>query len=209
MQANTQTATPGDRVDAPSTGFARAIQASARLPLRAGTVSRLLASDGSDELFLRGWTGPLSLLSRAEKAVLASVTGDMTEAVAADVLVSYGYSLLTDSPGLGRHGVDLVLLSPEGTRVLAVEVKGTLRSGRWPRLGGGALAQMSAAWLDKADNPGMASWGLESQDIYGAVMLINFAELAFRLLVTGDFTSFWPVTAESQLRDLGWLDVAT
>jgi hypothetical protein len=27
---------------------------------------------------------------------------------------------------------------------------------------------MSAAWMDKADNPGMAAWDLQSEDVYGA-----------------------------------------
>ena len=58
--------------------------------------------------------------------------------------------------GPGRHGVDLLMLSPAADHVLAIEVKGTLRTGRLPRLSRRATLQMSAAWVDKRDNPGMA-----------------------------------------------------
>lgn len=39
--------------------------------------------------------------------------------------------------------------------VFAVEVKGILRARRVPRLTRGELEQMSEAWVDKPDNPGM------------------------------------------------------
>ena len=39
---------------------------------------------------------------------------------------------------------------------------------------------MSGAWVDKADNPGMANWELHSEDIYGAMALVNFAAMAYR-----------------------------
>jgi hypothetical protein len=63
-------------------------------------------------------------------------------------------------------GVDPVLLA-RGDVVVAIEVKGTLVPGRAPRLSAGELAQMSAAWVDKLDNRGMAELGLASSDVYG------------------------------------------
>jgi hypothetical protein len=108
--------------------------------------------------------------------------------------------------GPGRHGVDLLALAPCGNRVLAVEVKGTLRPGVWPRLSRGALAQMSAAWIDKTDNPGMAEWDFNSDDVYGAVVLVNLADRLYRVGVTSDFNVLRPVNARAQLADLAWID---
>ena len=51
--------------------------------------------------------------------------------------------LLWHFVGPERHGVDLLVLCQLAERVVAVEVKGTLRRGHWPRLSGRELAQMS------------------------------------------------------------------
>lgn len=64
---------------------------------------------------------------------------------------------------------------------------------------------MSRAWLDKLDNPGMAEWDLRSEDIYGALLCVNLAELCFRVGFTKDFEVFAPVTGLDQLLDLTWL----
>ena len=48
---------------------------------------------------------------------------------------------------------------------------------------------MSGAWVDKLDNPGMANWELRSDDVYGAVVLVNFAAMAYRAAFTADFNS--------------------
>jgi hypothetical protein len=80
--------------------------------------------------------------------------------------------------------------------VLAIEVKGTLRSGFIPRLTRGDLAQMSNAWLDKPDNPAMTSTALRSEDIFGAVAALNFADLTLRVAFTADFVNFRPVQDE-------------
>jgi hypothetical protein len=44
----------------------------------------------------------------------------------------------------------------------------------------GELTQMDLAWLDKADSPAMSEWDATSDDVYGAIALINFAELRLR-----------------------------
>ena len=73
--------------------------------------------------------------------------------------------------GPGWHGVDLVLLAP-GDVVVTIEVKGTLVPGRVPRLSAGKLVQMSAAWVGKVDNPGMAELGLASTAVHARNRLL-------------------------------------
>ena len=114
------------------------------------------------------------------------------------------WRILWHLTGPGRHGVDLVVLAPADL-VVAIEVKGTLVSGRIPRLSRQETAQMSAAWVDKADNPGMAELGLANTDIYGGVVAVNFADLTWRTALTANFVELHPVTELEQLSDLRWL----
>jgi hypothetical protein len=58
---------------------------------------------------------------------------------------------------------------------------------------------MSTEWLDAVRNAGMVEWQLRSEDIYGAVFGLNFAEMVFRVAVTDDFMSYQPVSDLSQL----------
>lgn len=178
------------------------MRACASLPVEAAVVRRA----AHHPLFIRVLDESLASLSRAEKACLAPIIGEVAEDLVPLLLEPFGFIMFADSPGRGRHGVDLQFLSPEGTRAVAAEVKGTMRPGHWPWLGRGAPTQMSAAWLDKPDNLGMASWGLTSEDIYAAIVLINFADLACKVLASGDLTTYKPVTSEDQLRCLDWLD---
>ncbi len=64
---------------------------------------------------------------------------------------------------------------------------------------------MSASWLDKVDNPGMANWDLDSDDVYGAVMVVNFASRQWRCVLMADFVTAHPVTTLTQIADLTWL----
>jgi hypothetical protein len=160
-----------------------------------------------DRLFDRAWRESLASIARAERSgALAGVTGHIAESVVEVMLDEWGYSMLWHFAGPGRHGVDLLALDPSGTRVVAVEVKGTLRPKHWPRLSRNALAQMSSGWVDKADNPGMHNWDLTSEDVYGEVVLVNFADRLFRAAFTTDFETLRPVTSTDQLIDLRWLD---
>ena len=90
-------------------------------------------------------------------------------------------------------------------KVATVEVKGTLTAGRIPRLSRREITQMSAEWVDKADNPGMAELGLRSADVYGAVAVINFADMTWRIALTAHFSALSPVTGLGQLTRLSWL----
>jgi hypothetical protein len=51
----------------------------------------------------------------------------------------------------------------------------------------------------------MAELGLRSADIYGAVAVINFADMTWRIALTADFSLLSPVTHLGQLTHLGWL----
>jgi len=161
-------------------------------------------SAAPDVLFAKGWrTGP-SALTRSERCAVAGVTGHVAESVTEVLLDCLGWRVLWHFTGPGRHGVDLVFLAPGGV-VVAIEVKGTLVH-RWvPRLSGRELTQMSAAWVDKADNPGMAELGLQSGDVYGGVVVVNFADMTWRTALTAEFVTLRPVISTTQLTDLGWL----
>jgi hypothetical protein len=137
--------------------------------LDAAVVQQCLDPDNAaDALFIRGWRSGAGSLTRAERCAVAGVTGHVAESVTELLLDHLDWQPLWHFTGPGRHGVDLVFLTPDD-RVTAVEVKGTLVPGRIPRLSRRDITQMSAAWVDKADNPGMAELGLQSADVYGAV----------------------------------------
>lgn len=157
-----------------------------------------------DATFDRGWRlGPASL-TRAERCAVAGVTGHVAESVTELLLDALDWRVLWHFTGPGRHGVDLVFLAPDDS-VVAVEVKGTLVAGRVPRLSGRDLAQMSAAWVNKADNPGMAGLGLGSADVLGGIVAINFADLIWRAALTSDFVQLHSITSVEALADLAWL----
>jgi hypothetical protein len=157
-----------------------------------------------DALFTRGWRHGPAGLTRAERCAVAGVTGHVAESVTELLLDALGWRVLWHHAGPGPHGVDLVLLTPDG-KVVAVEVKGTLVAGLVPRLSHREMAQMSVAWVDKADNPGMAELGLQSTDVYGAVVAINFADMTWRIALTPNFSMLHAVSSVEQLTDLGWL----
>lgn len=86
--------------------------------------------------------------------------------------------------------------------MLALEVKGTLRSGTIPRLTPSRLRQMSREWLDDPANPAMAEWSLHADDLYAGVMLVDLATPLYRLALSSDFDHYTPVTSLAQLASL-------
>ncbi len=177
-------------------------------PIAADLISACLDQTAPrDKLFNQAWQSGPSSLTHRERCAIAGVTGHVAESVAELLLDAIGWRVLWHFTGPGRHGVDLVFVAPDD-KVLAIEVKGTLVAGRIPPLSRRELVQMSAAWIDKADNPGMAELGLDSADVYGGVVIINFAELTWRAALTPDFVSLLPVRVTEELTDLGWLDDA-
>lgn len=80
---------------------------------------------------------------------LARVIGEVAEAVAEIVLAEHGYNLFWQITTASVRGVDLLFLSPDDS-MLALEVKGTLRSGPIPRLTPSRLRQVRAETLGRA-----------------------------------------------------------
>lgn len=180
--------------------------AAAILPLLPGIVEGCLNLDHPIDRVSPAVHESLAALSpAARRGALAGVTGRVAESVVEALLVELGYQPLWHFAGPGQHGVDLMVLCPAGERVVAVEVKGTLRRGYWPRLLRRELVQFSGPWVDKIDNPGMANWDQRSQDVYGMVVLANFADVAYRAAGTADFRHLQTVREVRQLADLGWL----
>jgi hypothetical protein len=162
----------------------------------------------ADRQFARAWRDGLGAIPRDQRlGALAGVTGHIAESVVELLLDEWGYAMLWHFANVGRHGIDLLALDPASDLVVAFEVKGTLRSGVWPRLSRRALLQMSAAWIDKADNPGMANWDLQTEDVYGGMVAVNFADMAYRVALTNDFELLQPIRTLDQLSDLSWLKV--
>lgn len=150
----------------------------------------------ADLPFAIAWTRSLdALASNERRGALAGVTGHVAESVVELLLAERGYHPVHDFPGPGRHGVDLLMLAPELDHLVAIEVKGSLCPGRVARMSLRAAEQMSSAWVDKRDNPGMAGWGLQSADVYGAVVAVNFADMTLRAVVSDDFERWWAVAS--------------
>jgi hypothetical protein len=182
-----------------------ALRRSSAFGLDATIIEDCLDPDSvADRLFARGWRSGSASLTRAERCAVAGVTGHVAESVTEVLLDRHGWRVLWHFIGPGRHGVDLVFLAPDG-KIVAVEVKGTLIPGRIPRLSHREMTQMSAEWVDKADNPGMAELDLRSADIYGAVIVINFADITWRMALTSDFSTLIPLTQAGRLTCLDWL----
>lgn len=182
-----------------------ALRESTAFPVDRGVVESCLdSSSTADALFVRGWHSGPSSLSRAERCAVAGVTGHVAESVAELLLDHEQWQVIWHFPGPGWHGIDLAFLTPD-SKVIAVEVKGTLVAGRIPRLSHREVTQMSAEWVDKGGNTGMTDLGLQSSDVYGALVAINFADMTWRMAMTADFCTLHPVTERHQLTGLGWL----
>jgi len=182
-----------------------ALRNAAAFPVDPDAVKGCLNLDDSrDAVFDQAWRSGVAILERNERCAIAPITGHVAESVAELIFDALGWQPLWHFAGPGLHGVDLVLLTPDD-KVFAVEVKGTLVPGRLPRLSRRELAQMSGAWIDKPDNPGMADLGLVSSDVYGAVIAINFADMTWRTALTNDFIELHPVTTLDQFNDLHWI----
>jgi Holliday junction resolvase-like predicted endonuclease len=183
----------------------RALRRALALPVGPELVRACMVDDPRDELFERAWVSGISTLSGRERSAIAGVTGHVAESLAVVLLAEVGWHVLWQFATTGGHGIDLLMLSPD-QRVVAIEVKGTLVAGHVPNLSRRRLAQMSRAWVDKPDNPGMHLYELNSSDVYGAVITVNFVDLVWRCAFTNDFVALRPVEDLHQLADLAWLD---
>jgi hypothetical protein len=186
-----------------------AVNLAKALSLERSVVASCLAPNAraGDATFETAFVQSLAALRpAARRGALAGVTGHVAESVTEIVLEAVGWTPVWHFAGPGRHGVDLLFLGPGEERLFAVEVKGTLRPHHWPPMRRSELTQMDLAWLDKADNPAMSEWGVTSDDVYGAIGLINFAELRFKIALTRDFARWHPIEHLEQLKTLDWLD---
>lgn len=172
------------------------------MPIPAQWISDSVLPASIEDVFRRAYRDGLFRLEVSQRrGHLPAVIGAVAESVAALLMDSVGFVVFAHLTEPGARGVDLLLLGPE-ERVLALEVKGTLRPGTLPRLRRSALEQMSAAWLDHWSNRGMAEWGLEAADVYGGVIAVDLAAAEARLAVTADFLEFVPVPGLAELDEL-------
>jgi hypothetical protein len=194
----------------PQLGVGAALRLAAPMNLERDVVANCLdpSMRPNDSIFLKAFDESLAALELSERGgALAGVTGHVAESVVETILEEHGWIPVWHFTGPGRHGVDLLLLGPGTERMFAIEVKGTLRARIWPHLRRRELVnQMDLAWLDKSDNPGMGDWVLRSDDVYGAVALVDVGELAYKVALTSDFVHWHPMMEDSQLDNLDWLD---
>ena len=64
---------------------------------------------------------------------------------------------------------------------------------------------MSREWLNGPDNPAMAEWKLEADDLYAGVMVVDLASSVAHTAVSGDFENYLPVRELSGLRSFAVL----
>lgn len=188
----------------------QALHAAPPMPIDATLIDGCLDPEHRplDVVFQTAWRrGLYSLPRSARSGQLSGVTGHVGESVVEALFDALGYHMLWHFPGplSGGHGADLIVLSPDD-KVIVVEVKATLRPGRWPRPSQREIVQLDEAWLDKEDNPGMANWDLRSEDVCAAVVVVNLAQCLWRCVITADFHTVRPISEPSALASLAWLD---
>lgn len=137
-------------------------------------------------------------------SALAPITGTVAESLAEVLLADLGFLPIWHLEKAGLTGVDLVLLDPLGSSLVALEVKGTARTSGWPRLTRGRRDQMTKDWL-AAPNAGMEEWALDSHDLRGMAIAISLAQCKWKVAVTSTFSSWVGIQELQQLEDLSWL----
>jgi hypothetical protein len=179
------------------------LRAASALPLDPNTVDSCVdPGKTADALFARARANGLASLTRSVRAGhLSRVTGEVAESVVEVVFTEAGLEVFWHITTPGVHGVDLLFLSPDDG-VLALEVKGTLRPGNIPRLTPSKLRQMSREWLNQPNNPAMADWDLQADDLYAGVAVVDLATTTMRIAVSADFALYQPVVELAELSEL-------
>lgn len=135
------------------------------------------------------------------------VLGNIAEAFVESTLVDCEWiPVYSDDTGSSAgHGVDLLMLDPSLTGVVAVEVKSTIQQARWPRLAPTSRAQMTPAWLDSSSNEGMREWMITSDDVYSMVVQAHLTRMRWRACIAAELNAPVPIANIDQLLDLTWL----
>lgn len=120
------------------------------------------------------------------------------------LLAESGWTIVDQQSGgiSAGHGIDIAALAPDMESVYVIEVKGSLTPARWPQLAQNEITQFSPAWLDRHDQPGMKSLGVDAADVYGLVVTLQFGLLQWKAAATADFTTVHPTSLWSTLMTL-------
>jgi hypothetical protein len=159
------------------------------------------ALDLAETAFTQVFQHGIGTVPPTRRGGLHAVAGNVAEAVVRSLLVESGWHPLFDDASVasGGHGVDLLMLTPDISKVVAVEVKSTFQLRRWPRLARGDVQQLAAAWLDGAANQGMTGNNLDSDDVYGMIAFVHFARRQWKAAVSHDLDEYRPILHEDEL----------
>lgn len=138
------------------------------------------------------------------------VLGNIAEALVESMLVDFGWQPLydDDSGHSAEHGVDLLMLDPSLSAVIALEVKSTTQRRRWPRLTSASRAQMTPDWLGRVSNMGMREWALEAGDVYSMTVQVHLERLKWRACIAAESDAPTSIANVNQLIDTTWLTTA-
>lgn len=138
------------------------------------------------------------------------VLGNIAESLVESMLVDFGWQPLfdDDSGYAAGHGVDLLMLDPSLSAVIALEIKSTIQRTRWPRLAPASQAQMSPAWLGRASNVGMREWALDAGDVYSMTVQVHLERLKWRACIAAASDAPTSIANVNQLLDTAWLTKA-
>ena len=158
--------------------------------------------------FLRAATDGLAAIALSDREpALNATTGHVAESIAETLLAESGWTIVDQQSGdvSAGHGIDLAALAPDMESLFVIEVKGSLSAARWPQLSQREITQFSPTWLNKPDQPGMESLGIDAADVYGLVVTIQFGLGHWKAAATADFISVAPILDLEQLDDVSWL----
>lgn len=162
--------------------------------------------------FLHAATHGLAAIKRPDRdPALNATTGHVAESITETLLAESGWTIVDQQSGdvSAGHGIDLAALAPDMENLFVIEVKGSLSAARWPQLSQREVTQFSPIWLDKPDQPGMESLGIDAADVYGLVVTIQFGLNQWKAAATAGFTSVEPIRDLEQLEDVSWLTERT
>ena len=182
-----------ERVGSPPTRLvtaATAIKDAQPFPLPATEAFALPSTSWS--LLDRARHSGLHGLSAAERSLVAREAGAVAHSEVAVIFDQLGFTIIWQGE---RSGPDLLLLSPTEDAFVAVEARGAV--------GGGVTVRNTR--LPSWRHEFIAEAGINVEDAYGALVLVDFASNEWRAALTHDLERFVPVRSLEQLvrLDLG------